>query len=624
MEKYENLGLVGEGSYGMVLKCRHKETGQLVAIKKFLESEDDKMVKKIALREVRMLKQLRHDHLVNLIEVFRRKKRLYLVFEFVDHTVLDELEKCPNGLDENTVRRILWQVLKGVEFCHVHNIIHRDVKPENILVSKSGVVKLCDFGFARTLAQPGESYTDYVATRWYRAPELLVGDTKYGKAVDIWAIGCLLSEMLTGEPLFPGDSDIDQLYHIVKCFGNLTPRHKEVFLRNPLFVGMRIPEVKETVPLEKKFNRISSFALDLMKQSLRLDPDDRPTCTQLLKHEFFQKDGFITRIQHDLKQKVHRETHNNPLIKTSSSEKEDGDDAKGSNIKKKKKINDLKDNKDVNKKDNKKETEKLVKKTSQQNTSLTPVNAKSPSGDSQKEKEKNNRDQREKEKTMIKDSKVSNNVKERDNKIIKDQTKDKEKNDKIDRKSDKENEKDIKENGEGIKETTPSIPPIVNNAGQTNHVSTTNNPQSMPSITSPFPSMSPFTPTMTPGSFTPSLSPSVASVQMASPIANSPIFFGPPPLRDRGTPQAWVSDKMRKVFFMINSNQKVRRKEKEGLSFPEVRGAEAHPTKTKPLQTKQRTTIAQIPHITNIDPFPFANADTNGNGNDKDDNLPIV
>ncbi|XP_063444648.1 cyclin-dependent kinase-like 4 isoform X3 [Mytilus trossulus] len=611
MEKYENLGLVGEGSYGMVLKCRHKETGQLVAIKKFLESEDDKMVKKIALREVRMLKQLRHDHLVNLIEVFRRKKRLYLVFEFVDHTVLDELEKCPNGLDENTVRRILWQVLKGVEFCHVHNIIHRDVKPENILVSKSGVVKLCDFGFARTLAQPGESYTDYVATRWYRAPELLVGDTKYGKAVDIWAIGCLLSEMLTGEPLFPGDSDIDQLYHIVKCFGNLTARHKEVFLRNPLFVGMRIPEVKETVPLEKKFNRISSNALDLMKQSLRLDPDDRPTCTQLLKHEFFQKDGFITRIQHDLKQKVHRETHNNPLIKTSSSEKEDGDDAKGSNIKKKKKINDLKDNKDANKKDNKKETEKLAKKTSQQNTSLTPVNAKSPSGDSQKEKEKNN--QREKEKTMIKDSKVSNNVKERDNKIIKDQTKDREKNDKIDRKSDKENEKDVKENGEGIKETTPSIPPIANNAGQTNHISTTNNPQSMPSITSRpvlviksqcfnFLRVSDKMVKKTP-----------SHMQKKNLTNHHSSTLSPQPFQSE---KSFLHEKLK--------SKSPDKREKEGLSFPEVKGAEAHPTKTKPLQPKQRTTIAQIPHITNIDPFPFANADTNGNGNDKDDNLPTV
>lgn len=678
MEKYENLGLVGEGSYGMVLKCRHKETGQLVAIKKFLESEDDKMVKKIALREVRMLKQLRHDHLVNLIEVFRRKKRLYLVFEFVDHTVLDELEKCPNGLDENTVRRILWQVLKGIEFCHVHNIIHRDVKPENILVSRSGVVKLCDFGFARTLAQPGESYTDYVATRWYRAPELLVGDTKYGKAVDIWAIGCLLSEMLTGEPLFPGDSDIDQLYHIVKCFGNLTPRHKEVFLRNPLFVGMRLPEVRETVPLEKKFNRISSFALELMKQSLRLDPDDRPTCTQLLKHEFFQKDGFSTRIQHDLKQKVHRETHNNPLIKTPSNEKDDGD-AKGSNAKKKKKLNDTKDNKvatkntdkqDTNKKDNKTDTEKATKKVSQPtNTTTTPnptVNkdqTKSPSGDSYKDKEKSNKDQREKEKTVIiKDSKGINHVKEqKENKIIKEQSKDK--NDKIDKKSDKENEKEVKENGEGSKETTPTIPPI-NNSGQTVHISTTNNAQSMPSITSPFP-MSPFTPTM---------SPSVASVSMSSmsnPIANSPIFFGPPPLswitelrrnaRYNGIgcfkKIEMVSDKIvKKTPPHINKknlpnhhhsstlspqpfqseksflHEKLKskspeKKEKESLSFPEVKGAEAHPSKTKQKQPPQRTSIAQIPHITNIDPFPFANADSNSNSNntnEKDENLPVV
>ncbi|VDP70509.1 unnamed protein product [Echinostoma caproni] len=174
MEKYDNLGMVGEGSYGMVMKCRNKETGQLVAIKKFLDSEEDKLVKKIAAREIKMLKQLRHDNLVNLLEVFRRKKRLYLVFEFVDHTVLEDLENNPKGLSEITTKKILFQVVRGIEFCHVHNIIHRDIKPENVLVSRSGIVKLCDFGFARTLAAPGEVYTDYVATRWYRAPELLV------------------------------------------------------------------------------------------------------------------------------------------------------------------------------------------------------------------------------------------------------------------------------------------------------------------------------------------------------------------------------------------------------------------------------------------------------------------
>lgn len=317
MEKYENLGLVGEGSYGMVMKCRHKESNQIVAIKKFIESEDDKMVKKIALREIRMLKQLRHDNLVNLIEVFRRKKRLFLVFEFVDHTVLDELERYPNGLDENAVKKVLWQVLRAIEFCHNHNIIHRDVKPENILVSKSGVVKLCDFGFARTLATgPGEVYTDYVATRWYRAPELLVGDTKYGRAVDVWALGCLLAEMLTGEPLFPGDSDIDQLYHIISKIGNLTNRHKEIFHRNPLFVGMKLPEVKEVEPFEKRFHRVSAAAMDIMKLCLKMDPSERPWCSQLLKHEFFKKDNFGEKFAQELKAKITRETADNPLLKS--------------------------------------------------------------------------------------------------------------------------------------------------------------------------------------------------------------------------------------------------------------------------------------------------------------------
>lgn len=110
-------------------------------------------------------------------------------------------------------------------------------------MSINGVLKLCDFGFARTLAGPGAKYTDYVATRWYRAPELLVGDTEYGKvnallhifqAVDIWAIGCIIAEVLTGQPLFPGDTDIDQLYRIIKCLGKLTKRHMEVFLKNPV------------------------------------------------------------------------------------------------------------------------------------------------------------------------------------------------------------------------------------------------------------------------------------------------------------------------------------------------------------------------------------------------------
>nr|XP_019576196.1 PREDICTED: cyclin-dependent kinase-like 2 isoform X1 [Rhinolophus sinicus]XP_019576203.1 PREDICTED: cyclin-dependent kinase-like 2 isoform X1 [Rhinolophus sinicus]XP_019576211.1 PREDICTED: cyclin-dependent kinase-like 2 isoform X1 [Rhinolophus sinicus] len=344
MEKYENLGLVGEGSYGMVMKCRNKDSGRIVAIKKFLESDDDKMVKKIAMREIKLLKglsptlenfysahfvatadllQLRHENLVNLLEVCKKKKRWYLVFEFVDHTVLDDLELFPNGLDYQLVQKYLFQIINGIGFCHSHNIIHRDIKPENILVSQSGVVKLCDFGFARTLAAPGEVYTDYVATRWYRAPELLVGDVKYGKAVDVWAIGCLVTEMLMGEPLFPGDSDIDQLYHIMMCLGHLIPRHQELFYKNPAFAGVRLPEIKETEPLERRYPKLSEIVIDLAKKCLHIDPDKRPFCAELLHHDFFQMDGFAERFSQELQLKVQKDARNISLSKKSRNRKKE-------------------------------------------------------------------------------------------------------------------------------------------------------------------------------------------------------------------------------------------------------------------------------------------------------------
>jgi cyclin-dependent kinase-like len=188
MERYEKMAKLGEGSYGIVYKCRNRDTGEIVAIKKFAESEDDPLIRKIALREIRLLKNLKHPNLVNLLEVFRRKRRLHLVFEFCERTVLNELERYPRGCPHLLTQQIVWQTLQAVGYCHHHGCIHRDIKPENILLTATGVVKLCDFGFARMLS-PGENYTDYVATRWYRSPELLVGDTQYGTPVDVWAIG---------------------------------------------------------------------------------------------------------------------------------------------------------------------------------------------------------------------------------------------------------------------------------------------------------------------------------------------------------------------------------------------------------------------------------------------------
>ncbi|UYV64244.1 CDKL1 [Cordylochernes scorpioides] len=323
MEKYEKISKIGEGSYGVVFKCRSRETGQLVAIKKYVETEDDPLIKKIALREIRMLKQLKHPNLINLLEVFRRKRKLHLVFEFCDHTVLDVLEKNPKGVQEHFIKRIVWQTLQAVNFCHQHNCIHRDVKPENILLNKEGVVKLCDFGFARTIMNmvwtgPVENYTDYVATRWYRAPELLVGDTQYGPPVDVWAIGCVAAELMRGEALWPGKSDVDQLYLIRRTLGDLIPRHMQIFRTNDFFAGVSIPEpdMKVTpapcyivtyccsgavcrrhwMPRSRSTSMswvwtssgVTNPIQDSPERCLDKDPQKRHNCLQLMKHPYFE------------------------------------------------------------------------------------------------------------------------------------------------------------------------------------------------------------------------------------------------------------------------------------------------------------------------------------------------
>jgi serine/threonine protein kinase len=188
-------------------------------------------------------------------------------------------------------------------------VIHRDIKPENLLVSRNGTLKLCDFGFARTLAGPGARYTDYVATRWYRGPELLTGDTAYGKPVDVWAIGCMLPEMASGAPLFPGESDIDQLFHIMRCFGNLPPRLMEVFRSNPLFIGIKLPENVTTVEsLEKRFPHWDEDQLSFMKNCLKYEPEARCTCAELMHHPYFTEDGFVQWFGEELKSMLERDS----------------------------------------------------------------------------------------------------------------------------------------------------------------------------------------------------------------------------------------------------------------------------------------------------------------------------
>lgn len=268
MNKYQVRGVVGEGAYGVVLRCRNKETKQLMAIKRFKESDDDESVRKTAVREVKILRMLRQSNIVHLHEAFRRQGKLYLVFEFMPKNLLQVLEEHPTGLDPELCRVYTYQLVQAIEWCHQHRVVHRDIKPENLLINpETQELKLCDFGFARLLPgaagaaaarlDVGDPLTDYVATRWYRSPELLVGNP-YQYEVDIWAVGCILGELLDGQALFPGESDADQLYVIAATMGQqLSQALREAFLRNDLYTGYSFPELTDDLIIEEPLNGLA-------------------------------------------------------------------------------------------------------------------------------------------------------------------------------------------------------------------------------------------------------------------------------------------------------------------------------------------------------------------------------
>mmetsp|Transcript_50954 Transcript_50954/g.125220 ORF Transcript_50954/g.125220 Transcript_50954/m.125220 type:complete len:299 (-) Transcript_50954:50-946(-) len=287
MDRYQRLEKIGEGTYGVVYKAKDQVTQQTIALKKIRLEQEDEGVPSTAIREISILKELQHPNIVKFLDVVHSSNKLYLVFEFLDQDLKRFMDSQPSGpLDMNTVKSYLYQLLSGIQFCHARRVLHRDLKPQNLLIDNQGALKLADFGLARAFGIPVRHYTHEVVTLWYRAPEVLLGARKYSTPVDIWSIGCIFAEMVMRQPLFPGDSEIDELYKIFRALG--TPNEES-------WPGVHeLPDYRTNFPnwpqrhISQSVRNLDEVGLDLLSAMLVYDPSRRISARTALQHKFFE------------------------------------------------------------------------------------------------------------------------------------------------------------------------------------------------------------------------------------------------------------------------------------------------------------------------------------------------
>ena len=285
LDKYIRLDKVGEGTYGVVYKCQHKETNELVALKKVRLENEDEVIPSTSIREISILKQLKHPNIVRLIDLIHGEKKLYLVFEFLDHDLKKFLDLNNGPLPPQLVKSYLYQICSAIKYCHSKRILHRDLKPQNLLIDKNGVIKLADFGLARAFGIPIKTLTHEILTLWYRAPEILLGQKEYSTPVDMWSIGLIFYEMAHRKPLFAGDSEIDQIFKIFQMYGTPTERTWPGITRLPDF-KLTFPQFKAK-GIEAYNKNIDPIGLDLLGKMLQLDPCRRISAKAALNHPYF-------------------------------------------------------------------------------------------------------------------------------------------------------------------------------------------------------------------------------------------------------------------------------------------------------------------------------------------------
>ncbi|CAK7328858.1 unnamed protein product [Dovyalis caffra] len=288
-DSFEKLDKIGQGTYSTVYKARDLETGKIVAMKKvrFVNMDPDSV--RFMAREIVILRKLDHPNVMKLegIVTSRMSGSLYLVFEYMEHDLAGLAANPSIKFTEPQIKCYMQQLLRGLEHCHKRGVLHRDIKGSNLLINSDGVLKLADFGLA-TFYQPDQSQplTSRVVTLWYRAPELLLGATEYGAAIDMWSVGCILAELLTGKPIMPGRTEVEQMHKIFKLCGSPS----EIYWQKTKFPHATSfkPQQSYTRCITETFKNFPPSALTLVDKLLSMEPQDRGSATSALQSEFFR------------------------------------------------------------------------------------------------------------------------------------------------------------------------------------------------------------------------------------------------------------------------------------------------------------------------------------------------
>ncbi|GMR39831.1 hypothetical protein PMAYCL1PPCAC_10026, partial [Pristionchus mayeri] len=293
-KRYEKIGYLGTGQFANVYKGKDLRTGQFVAIKKIKlgsrhEAKDG--IHRTALREIKLLMEIHHDNIIGLRDVFEHKTSIHLIMDLMETDLENVIKDTGIIFLSQHVKNITLQTLQGLEYLHANWILHRDLKPNNLLMNAGGTVKITDFGLARFFGEPNRCYTPQVVTRWYRAPELFYGARTYGVGVDMWAMGCIVAELLLRTPLFPGDidSDINQLLTVYKVLG--TPTDEDWPLMKTLPDYFHLKE-QPPIDLRHKFSAAGDEVVQLIKGCLEFDPLKRWSASDALKSSCFSTAPF--------------------------------------------------------------------------------------------------------------------------------------------------------------------------------------------------------------------------------------------------------------------------------------------------------------------------------------------